>query len=72
MTFSKHVTQKWLHKDDDHYKNWLHFCPAICRLVLKGRRCDFKIACEENFELEEHPEKRTFLIIFFYINSLLS
>ena len=61
MTFSKHVPAKVVH-----YKIWLHLCRAIYRLVLKGRRCPFEIACEENLELEEHTEKITFLILHFY------
>lgn len=46
----------------------------MCRLVFKGRRRAFEIACDENLELEEHPEKRKFSILYFYAvtNGLLS
>ena len=27
--FPKWRLQRWSHKDDKHYKDWLHFCPAI-------------------------------------------
>ena len=46
----------------------------ICRLFLIRRRCPYEIAFEENLALEEHPEKRTFSIFYFYAvtNGLLS
>ena len=43
--------------------SWLSY---LCRLFLIRRRCPYEIAFEENLALEEHPEKRTFSIFYFY------
>ena len=43
---------------------WL---PYLCHLLSKGRSYAFEIACEENLELEKHPEKKFFFsILYFY------
>ena len=44
----------------------MNMLPYLCCLVLKGQRCAFETAFEENLELEEHTEKRTFSILYFY------
>ena len=47
----------------DYEVSWLLY---LCCLVLQRRRCAFEIACEENLELEEHPDRRTFSVLYIY------
>ena len=62
--------QRWWHKDDNHQKNWLHFCHMICCLVLKGQRYAFETGCKDNLELEKRPERCSVLYLYVVTNGL--
>ena len=42
----------------------------VSRYVVKGQRCAFEIASDENLVLKDYPEKRTFSVVYSYTVTL--